>query len=538
MILYRHLIATSFALFFAACSFAQTTVLPAKYATSIDSNAVFITANYGGICNYLPIQAQLYLVTNGVVNYQTDCYINPAWNTSNGSKLLDTNLGMCFFKQPRTNNPANSILLRLWSATSDCSKYAWQTGILTTPAGYTDYFINTNVNPNRYYGLANGSMVTIDQPNYQVKIDKRSGATFEFYNKRATFTENGQTLPFMSNAIYADVGAALQVAIHDTIDNKQLGQKEPFAETSCGGLPKANHTSDEDGQGYWNPTQAGSYCVTDGTYQGKGVQPNCDNGVCNTTVTNVATPSGTDKVLVTNEFNMLNFDYDIASNAPYHGPVTNPPKTISDAPTLLDNLRFSQIATAHPNYIEYDITFQELGAQGGVRNNTTLEIPTFYFNPNFRKYTIKRASGYFTQTIPDRIKYTPLINKTELGMSTAPWDIANSRDEPYNHEKINWITFENIKGPTNDVYTIAWFLKTNLKDAIAATGMVYGGYSWGLTEGSIERTIKFVNLANVRLVSREKYQAKYVVFPFRYWETPPGSSETVEQIIARIASTY
>lgn len=468
---------------------AQQTLTPINYmSASPQSSGVFVTANYNGQCPSRPIRAQLFLVSGGVATYQSTCFINPAWNSYNNSTIADANVGFCPYRVPRTQNPANTTLLRLWRSTADCNLYADQAGRLD-PGAYQDVWVNGYSPSTYFYGLNAGSLITVDKPAYRLKMDRNGGATYEFYSKRARL--NGA--PFEANALLPDVGAALQVALHHNIQNG-------------GGIGSG---SCDPGQGYWNPTQAGNFCASGG---GIGAAQPAASVICDgvnapaCTTANASVQLGAQIV--------RNWDY----GTQYPGPV-NPG----------DTLRLSQALTATDHYAMYDVTITHVGT--GTRTGAFIEMPTFYFNGDYRRWTVSRGGTKIVHTVPDRLGNLPLTPQ-QLGLTLADFN-PNDR---FNHEDVSWVGFENVRGTTSDAYTIAWFYKPAFRADVA-----HPRYAYTISETEVYRNIKFSNVPTFNLAPGKAYPFRYVVFPYRHDAVisgPYGANITVEETIARMKADY
>jgi len=481
---------------FALAAQAQQSLIAVNYiSASTDSVGVYVSANYFGQCPSRPVSAQIYVQdATGAYQFNGAFLINPAWNTYDGVHLTDTNVGYGQFKVPRTSNPSNSILLRLWKSTADCSKFANEIGQVG-PDAYQDYFVNGYTPANYYYGLNNPSgtptLVTMERTSYKIKLDRNGGTTYEFYNKRATL--NGA--PFIANAVHPNVGAALQIAIqHSKANGGQVSS------ASC-----------DPNQGYWNPTQAGNFCNYLG---GIGSAPSTPSVKCDGVLTTTCTVAT--NTLEIGEHTMRNWDY---GNG-YIGPLNSG-----------DTAKLKQLVTAQQNFVEYDITLRNDATT--ARNGVFIELPTFYFPPAYRRWYAKHVAATQVQnhTIPDRLDNQPMT-PSNMGLTISDY---NPGTDYYNHEDISWITFENTKGNINDAITISWFYKPNFRTAIAMPG-----YGYTISEQAITRTLKFSNLPTFNLQPGVTYQFKYVIFPFRYDEViaSPYGTKPVKDVIASIKLAY
>lgn len=472
-------------------------------SSTVDATGATVQADYGTDCPSKPVLMQLFISANASFDYQGQCFLNAR---------TDANLpgyGFCGLKSPRKINTANTTLVRLWKMTKDCSKYSFEDGI-TDSSAYQDIWLNSDIVRDRYYALDNNTRIIVDKPNYSVGLDGHGGATYEIYNKQASF--NGKQ--WLSNAIFPNVGAALQFVIQDH-------------ENDWGIAP---NSSCDISQGFYNPTQAGSFCTSDSLLWGNspsllkdGIWP---------------TKPDLNNQLIFPTFLMLNWDYSTGIDPKFRGPaVTFPTDNFKE----LDSTAMQQVTTLHDSYIEYDIAFENLKLDAPLRPHAFLEFPTAYLTGSFRKWTVKHADSNVISTwiIPDKIKDTPLNPRTEVGLTfNQTGQLYFNQDYITNNKSVItndvfWITFENVRNVINDSYTIAWFYSKEFRDDISAPF-----YSYTISETDVLRMIKFSNTPTFNFINGKYYKLKYIIFPFKWNETLPGTNTTVEQKICEIKMAY
>lgn len=459
---------------------AQAQFQPINFmGANADPSGVKITANYNGNCPATSMKADLWLSTNGQPEFQNRCYINPAWNVNANNQLSLTNQGFCYFRRPQASGQsATNAFVRLWKVSADCSSYADALSPISANS-YEDHSVQGQIAASPSFDAFNqGRLISIVKPWYQMKVDRNGGATYEFYGSRAS--RDG--LSFMANAIHSHNGAALQIAIHDQGPNRVL------TTASC-----------DPTQGYWNPTQAGASCG----YQGgqitgpaspqagvasSSLQVSCDGASNNQCVQ--AANSVEHGIHA-----MMNWDY----GAGYEGPYNSS-----------DLTRLYQKINATDSYVEFSNSFINLG----IQRKGFIEIPTFYFKNDFRKYFYRESPGSPLQTIdiPVRTGNIPL---------PSVWQ----------YKDLRWMGFEDTWA-TNDPITIAWFYSPEFKLDITDSG-----YAFKVDETDFFRAIKFTNAPTFLIRQNKWYGFKYVIFPFRYNEvinTPLYGTDTVEGIIQKM----
>lgn len=492
---FSHLAAVMLTLF-GGSSFAQTYVQANKISTNILNTGVQIEANYPS-CGGKAVSAQVYLISSTNI-YESQCFLNSGWDLgpppNSSPEVINpdyANKGFCHMRMPVDSLGTDQILLRLWRVTSDCTQYTYEIG--QTGAGtYDDYYPLTGglTAADYYYPKNIGSLITVQKANYGFRMDRNGGAFYEFYNLRATSGGVG----FYTNSVASHMGEALQTAVRTDTQ---------FMTGPCGSTTA---------QTFFNPTQTGNACShngTTGTGYNTGSGPTPSFTKCDGSLNNSCTSASTS--VETGEHTMRNFTY--AAN--YPGPLNSG-----------DIVKLSQLVTATDHYAQVDLTVKNTGIT--TLQDAAIEIPTFYFKPDFRKYTIRRSGSIVDNVVPDRTGQYYLTN-TDLGMDSDGWK----------HEDLRWVTWENVRGPANDVYTIAWFYKPGF---IADVNLTGAKFAFQVLESNYFRSMKFNNNPrfNMRPDSQYVYNFRYVIFPYRYNDTINynGTNMTVEAAIGLMKTAY
>jgi hypothetical protein len=189
----------------------------------------------------------------------------------------------------------------------------------------------------------------------------------------------------------------------------------------------------------------------------------------------------------------------------------------------------AQGLTATDHYAMYDVTVTHVGSD--TKTGAFIEMPTFYFNGDYRRWTIQRGGSKVVHTVPDRLGNLPLTAQ-QLGMTLPDF---NANDQ-FNHEDVSWISFENIRGTTDDAYTIAWFYKPTFRADVS-----HPRYAYTVSETAVYRNIKFANLPTFNIKPGKAYPFRYVVFPYRHDAVisgPYGANITVEETVARMKADF
>lgn len=464
---------------FPLIAFAQTSSSPdpaTLVGLSADSVGVHIAAAYSS-CPNTPVTADVWLVNTSGNSFQNRC------------TLAGGNWGLCLFKRPLpAGTPGSNILVRLWSVNQDCTT-------LAPPPNFKDSFISSNVTASQYYSAyTENRLINIDKLTYQAKLDRNTGTTYEFYSKRAVGTSAQDTMPH--NALNENMGAALQIAFQD----------QDEAAANAAGRAAGTVNSCDVHQGYWNPTQAGAFCTFVDSYTSMiPITPTGLNAPAITCdgVQNQLCGSAQNKVDF-GDMTMMNWDY----GPNYVGP-WNP----------ADTLHLMQSVSAADNYIAYDLTLENKGG-GAKQRNGFIELPTFYFTNNYRRYFTPDPSGVIKTEIP-------IVSHMNSGY-----------DSGFVQTDLHWVTFENSAGPTNDAITVAWFYNPTLLADTRAS-------SYAVQQSAIDGVIKFANLHTVTLnpslpENPHVYHAKYVVFPYRYDDviTTSFGTKSVRDTIAAMQAEY
>lgn len=454
-----------------------------------NTTGVLFTAEYPS-CPRLPVKADLYIQKNGTMEFQNRCYSVP----SGGAEGEPASLGWCFFKDslPAGTN-GSDVMLRLWKSTNDCAAYADEVAFVTTDS-YLDTFLTGWTSELSLHYQAVERLVTVDKPNYTVKLDRNGGAVYELYNKRAK--QNNVT--YRMNAIHAHMGAAVQIAVHQ--------HQGPANERFLTGHAPVNGRMEEScdpNQGYWNPTQAGSYCVYDAAANVKSLVPQApspeNSGMtikCDGAVNNAC--SSANRSVEHTTFRMFNWDYGVGFAGPY---------------AVTDTAYFAQTVTANDTFLQFDVSMQNRG----INRVVAIEMPTVYFNNNFQRF-YHRDHG------------TGAVIQRDFNRYNGSLDQEVRPNSP--NEDDRWVSFENTENNVeNDVYTIGWVFYPEVVADLAIPG-----HGNNISETTPYHAIKLTNQPTITMRANQTYRVRYFIFPYRYDEIIETSygRMTVQQVIERM----
>ncbi len=442
-----------------------------SYQPPATNTGVYVhDANIEPYCPDKPVKVDLWVNHIGQWEFHNRCYTNTG---ADDSFPFGT---FCPFKYslPVGTNKSN-IIVRSWKMNSSCSQYMDQIDPNNT-SSYRDFQPAGNVLADGAF-RGYGRSVQMERDDYLVKVDRNGGAVYELYNKRGS--DPNLAAGHYENAIHANFGAALQVAIHS-------GSVNSLTSDPCGG------------QGYWNPTQAGASCSHDSS---KALSPIAGTDLtvkCDGTVNNSCT-SANSNVLHT-WHKMMNWDYGSAYTGPYNA---------------LDTSKIWQNATAHDHYVEFDVYLKNTG----TNRRSAVAFPTFYFTNRYRKLYYPNSFGNVTSvTVP--------LNATG--------DDANKYLKEISGYDLEWITVENTSLSVSGNYvTIAWFYDS---DFLADRN------SWlaQIIEGDYYDTIIFTNAPRLTYRTGVTYNLRYVIFPYKYNETVTTNfgTMTVRDTIDAMRNAY
>ncbi|MFW5720313.1 MAG: hypothetical protein ACOCXT_04780, partial [Candidatus Dojkabacteria bacterium] len=133
-----------------------------------------------------------------------------------------------------------------------------------------------------------------------------------------------------------------------------------------------------------------------------------------------------------------------------------------------------------------------LTMKGQDRGAALIEMPTYYFEENYRTYTFIREGKPVTKTFPPGDHEKDDLNKNEG----------------------NFITVEDSKKP-NSAITIAWYWDETSSNHIRPSGNRYG---INVTPFEGKDYVKFNNVVAVDLKENVPYKFRYVLLPYRYDE--------------------
>ena len=425
----------------------------------VDSRGALIKASYKD-CPNLAVKIDLWLGSEAGHVFQNTCF-SAVYTTA-----AAPNFAYCNFRSmipPGTD--AQKILIRTWKPKSSCDGYFDS----SNNHKYSDRVLSGTVSaPDFTYAPFNeGTLITVDKSNFSIKLDRNTGAVYEFYNKRSTAP---------SNAIYANVGAAVQLAFH--------APARKLTEDFCGW------------QGYWNPTQAGAFCSSGSssalspTPTTSGYNIYCDGAL------NLLCTSANENIKI-GAFRLMNWDYGPSSKGPYNE---------------TDSVFLAQTIKANDNFIEFDFTSENRGESQVV----TFEAPAVYFTNRYRNwsYKVDGESAITTGFAP--------VNTTNM----APYFSG------YIQKRIPWVTFENTSDASNDAITVAWFIDPKIEENALP--------SFAVQVQDVTSTIKFDNFRIFNFEKNNTYRSKYVIFPFQHNEIIKSrfGQMSVSQTIARLTEEF
>ncbi len=130
--------------------------------------------------------------------------------------------------------------------------------------------------------------------------------------------------------------------------------------------------------------------------------------------------------------------------------------------------------------------------KGPDRGAALIEMPTYYFEENYRTYTFIQEGKPVTRTFPPGDHEKDEVNKNEG----------------------NFMTVEDQNKP-NSAITIAWYWDETASNQIRASGNRYG---INVTPFEGRDYVKFNNVVAVNLIENVPYKFRYVLIPYRYDE--------------------
>lgn len=287
------------------------------------------------------------------------------------------------------------------------------------------------------------TLINADKRDYKIGVCKNTGTVYEFFNNRSDPA---------TNTVQDFYGSAVQIAIHS-------GERYSLITQPCG---------ISEGQGYFNPTQAGASCSWPNNKghttpkAGQDVSVFCDgllNNNCST---------ATNQIFHTSH-RMMNWDY---------GPGYEGPYNIQDAFFLEQDLNLRE------TYAQFDISV----INKGIDRSTAFEIPTYYFIDTYRKYYYQEGSIIKEATLP------PSTPEIKLPINA------------------NFITVEN-PNKSNSAITVAWFYSKEFREDILQefTSVLSAPF-----EG--KDYVKLTNAPRVNVKKDKEYRLRYLLIPYKYNE--------------------
>jgi hypothetical protein len=459
-------------------------------------------ANLTPYCLSKSAKIDLFLLVGSTWEFHNRCYTNTRLDPIDSSGNPVTNAtynfqAYCPFKYPvASGTAASSVVVRTWKMNSSCTLYMDDVDP-TSSSSYVDRHPAAAVVADPSFPALDRA-VTLERSTYKIRIDRNGGASYEFYPKRGTDLQ--LTSGKYESALHAHNGAGMGLAIHS-------GALGSLDSNSCSG------------QGYWNPTQSGATCTSSSSSlaspaPGDGVSDltlKCD-GTANATCTSATT------TVEHTAHRMMNWDYGSTYTGPYNS---------------ADQSYLTQTATAFDHYVQFDITLEN---RGTIPRPSILEIPTFYFTNRFRQvhypYPNKDSSTVNTFTIP----LSPSGNDAER--HNADRESVINPAEPISQD-IGWVTFEDtLIGVSGRYVTIAWFYKNGTPGICDETSCQGSPWITYVEEGTYYDNLKFTNAPVFTYAANSTYQFRYVIFPYKYNETIPGTGNTVRQTIDAMRAAF
>jgi hypothetical protein len=181
----------------------------------------------------------------------------------------------------------------------------------------------------------------------------------------------------------------------------------------------------------------------------------------------------------------------------------------------LDTAYMSQTVNSYTDYLQYDVTLINKGAQ----RSSAIQAPTFYFTNRFRQawYPSEDGSNILSYSQPD--DRSGIDSSTPVLQTTYP---------------MTWISFADTSpGVSNNYITVAGF-----QDLQFASDKTADSNQW--VQQSYYHTMNFYFAPSFTFRSNVNYHFRYVVFPFRFDEviSTKYGSLTVAQTISAMRAEY
>ncbi|NDG26641.1 MAG: hypothetical protein EB120_05650, partial [Proteobacteria bacterium] len=359
-----------------------------------------------------------------------------------------------------------------------------------------------------YPAHVDNAKTELENKRMRLILDPKSGAIFELYSKTGNSDANEVS------AIHADIGAALQFALHESnAERRFLGPGNT--------IPPIGDDFNLDKVNYTNPNQAGVYGYyqlnEDGKYINKYPATGCE--------LKRIRPSGTTKVntidgitqAVTGPFRWLFWNYLQGGDFGLTDEGECPPMTsLSEKePNLTQTLKL------HDDYFLVEGEYEDLhDTQSRV---PFIEMPAMYFTTGFRKVWLGTSGG---SVLHKKFMGDEPIEKDENGDSitvplTTTTDIKNG---VFYSGTGNWISVQHENFPDLK-YTVAWF------DTVAAS------FSAPTAQVMMFPPLSNFKVGHYRFFNKEpntKYKFTYAVFLGKYNDplspAQPGGPTVIDKI--------
>lgn len=463
-------------IFLGSSVLAQTMIDPVIGAHQNSASNMIFQVSYPN-CKNLAVPVEVYLKINGVYHYQGVVF-STASGQAAGNALLD------FAKPIEPLDKFTEIKLNAYKAKSDCSGTFYTNSTVDNPSNYVVSIKTPSTNSYSFgHEFPKQEILYLENDGLSVGFDRRTGAIYELYNKKAHGYKK-------YNSIQPNVGAAFQMAIH----YGGLGSLG----AGCGG------------QGYWNPTQAGASCSYFDVPNVTSYYPTFSQSnafvYCNGVLTaNGVCERGTSAYELRN-LKMFSFDYTSSYRGPYNQD---------------DTMVINQKHVVTKYSLESTAFIKDLGVHNTYR--TASEFPAMYLQRRFRNFRYSENGAV-----------SPLIK--------IPQEVTGASSKYYKNEislsnkNFDWISFSQDDNKISpEVWTVGIALDKCTLDATEK-------FTIGLYESETFKIIKFNYIAGGFLISpNQLYQIKYIVFPMSP-ETIINDNKygaiTVTQAIKNFKSLY
>lgn len=461
----------------ATTPFGQASLL----ASGASPSSVALQAVYPD-CPQTAVKVDVWSNYGGTVGWQADstCYLKAA-----GGR------GTCPFRSPRYvgfGGAQNNLILRLWRVNQNCSysstSFDDYIGAQAPTVVDADYY--------RAFTQSPSTQVTIVKNNYQIKLDRRGGAVYEYYN-----TRTGLAAP--RNAVLAESGAALQVDFAKFEDSW-----EEECQSTGGG---------RSGIRFWNPTQAGSSCGCDATFCA--YPPNrpfndfyCDNGALCASGSACCSSATTSTRAYIHQ--MMSFTYGRGTPS-YYG-----------AYNARDSLYLDSQGSYNDTYAMFT---NALINTGSTRSGVAAEIPTWFAPSDFSTYFYEINGLVVPNTIPPVLQVGAPDYNGNIQPQTGFWYTIQDTTSGGANSYITMAVFFNRSFLANIPYGSMGL------QVVGVPGVNANKFTWSVVP----------SWGSPSLPANTWMAVRFVIFPYKYSDvisTSFGANITVQQTIAAMRSVW